>query len=514
MKSTQKHTSSLDEENILHLNDDCIYQIYKFLPTIDWCSLRETCTRFRTISDYCFRRQSESFQLTPKNVIGWSDGSFTVNDVKRVIRNFGQFITKISINRGHFHCYEDPAELVRLLDRYCNTLQDLKFVKIDLTAATIKQCARLFSNLHRLVIDQSNNEETFNQCLPHCVALKELELIRLRNIKGICLARYHFEFLESFTVSNWSDFNHCFIKLFLLKNRQIKRVKLLSNSFEADRTMEDVVLALPNLMELSVKFNFTSQPNLLPASVTMLPLLKKFEMDFEFVTDEITNKILDGLAVHNNMEDLHIASFRLNDESIPRLCALKTLKILKLTATRNLNRVICKKLASELSALSEIHIVECPDTTFNDIKEFVVHSTNLQRIVFNRIDDTQPSLNKDMFLSLVEAWKKKENNEILLVFLNDDDLAGIRDEFEWNGKLKYLFGRCNIVKLLPLEKEHRGTVYEYGSQFMGQRNSANALSDLFDFGQDIDDDDEDDDFDDTFDDDFDDYHPQMMQNFH
>lgn len=457
--------SNSNQCNILQLNDDCFYHIYKFLPKIDWCSLRETCTRFRTISDYCFKRQSESFQLNQKNISGAWYGLLSVKDVKRLIRCFGQFITKFSVNRNDFDEQEDPAKLIPFLNRYCLALVDLKFVKIDSDPATITECGRLFSNLHRLVIDQWNNEETLVGCLANCVSLKELEMIRLHNIEGNGLVQHRLESLESVAMNNCGDFKYEFVKQFFLINSQLTKVKFFSPGFPIGDVMLDLANSLPNLMELSVKCNLIFQPNVVP--VANMRSLKKFEMDFLLITDDIVERLLASLTMLSSMEDLHLACFRVNDESIQRLCTLKTLKILKLTATSHLDSNVCKKLATELPALSEIHIVECKNTTFNDIKEFVVHSTNLKRIVFNRFeqDDTQPSVTKDILLSLVGVRKSQRNNEILFVFLNDDDLYEVENEFEWSGMSKILIEHANVVKLLPLEEGHRRTVFEYGSGF-------------------------------------------------
>lgn len=455
--------SNSNQRHILQLNDDCFYELYKFLPTIDWCSLRETCTRFRTVSDYCFDRQSNKFRLEGTTVSGSSFDLMRVKDVKRLIRIFGHKITKLSINRSDFGEHEDPAQLVPLLDRYCLTMRDLEFVNINLVPATIVQCSRLFSNLHRLVIDQWNDEVAFDCCLARCVALKELKIIHLNNIAGKSLAHHRFKSLESFSMKSCGDFDYGFVKRFLENHCRIERLQFLSPYFLAENITQDIAMALPNLLEFSVQHNLTFKPNVLP--VTQIPRLKKFEIDFTWITDDCVNQLFIGLVVANHMEDLNLASFRLNDESIRNLCALKTLKILKLTTTNHLDEKVCKKLATELPALLEVHIIECEDITFNEIKQFVEHLTHLKKIVFNRTD-TRPSITMDLFLALVEMRKSKAIKETLFIYLNDDDLVDIKKEFKWNGLSEILIKQSNEIRLLPLEEEHIRTVLEYGCRFM------------------------------------------------
>lgn len=502
--STTNSDQRSDDGNILQLNDDCFYHILKFIPIIDWCSLRETCSRLRTISDYCFQRQVDTFQLAPTHVADSPFGLLSLNECKHLIRIFGHFVTTLTINRKHFGNSTDPGALVPLLDRYCNALLDLKFVDVDLDEATIARCDRLFSNLHRLVIDRWSDAHSFVDCLARCVALKELELIRVPDIDGVCLVNLRFDRLESFSMNGCNDFDYSVVKPFLLNHRQLKKVKILNTVFNADCIMADVANTLVNLVELSLLIGPGSQletPSApVEASVAKLNSLKKFEIDLTFVTVDCANRLLSGLAINNNVDDLHLASFRTSDESIRRLCALKTLTTLKLTAANRLDEKTCRKLASELPALLEIHIVECNGVTFKAMNEFVVQSMNLTRIVFNRNDDEEPSLKPDVFRSLIDAQKKKQTTEILSIFLNDDDLMDIRSEFELFGISATLAEQANnIVTLLPLEEKHRKTVYEFGSRFV--RQNERRHNDFFSFSEassslSI--------FDDDFDDDFDD----------
>lgn len=113
---------------ILRLNDDCFHKIFSFLPTIDLCAVRETCRDFRGLSDICFERRSDSFCLERMRVYGSLDNSLSLNDAKCVIRNFGQFIRKLSIKQSQF---DDPTRLLPLLDRYCCELQNFALEKFS-----------------------------------------------------------------------------------------------------------------------------------------------------------------------------------------------------------------------------------------------------------------------------------------------------------------------------------------------------------------------------------------------
>lgn len=213
--------------NILDLNDDCFYVIFKLLPiTTDWCSLRDTCTRFRSISDYLFEKQSKSFQLKPNY------GSVYINleETKRFIRSFGQYITKLSIDRNSFHYEDDPSQLVAFLGRYCHSLKSLELILIDLVPATICQCKELFSNLHRFVIKYWKNRTTFGLCMASCTSLIELEIIGLCEMEESSLAR-NYALLESVTMRSCCNSSVRFMKHFIARNPQLKRLRVLNCTF-------------------------------------------------------------------------------------------------------------------------------------------------------------------------------------------------------------------------------------------------------------------------------------------
>lgn len=153
--------SNSDQCHILQLNDDCFYEIYKFLPPIDWCSLRETCIRLRTVFDYWFNRQSERFDLDPTIVYGNDDLSLSLNDSKRLIRNFGHFTTTLSMKQRFFIDEENPKTLLLLIDQCCSALRTLRLFEMDFGPTTVAQCNALFSNFHGFQLELWYNIDIF-----------------------------------------------------------------------------------------------------------------------------------------------------------------------------------------------------------------------------------------------------------------------------------------------------------------------------------------------------------------
>lgn len=470
------------QRTILDLNDDCLYQVYKFLPITDWCSLRDTCTRLRTISDYCFERQSKTFKL--KQIFKRSAFSLNVSTAKRVLRSFGGFIKTVTLDLYYFRRQLYCGQLVPFLGRYCGTLRDLELNGIKLPLMAFEEHSRQFSNLHRLVMRNGwCDDEAFSSFLAQCTSLTELELIGSinRTCTGNSLAGIRLKFLKSFKLSCCEGMSYEPIKSFFILNHQLTQVNLLHlrfrDGYNAHSILEDIVSALPKLEVLSLNFDSAFTPDILP--VTAMTSLKKLEASFEYVYDKVVNLMLSGLALHESIKDLHLVQFNCTNESIGLLCSLKGLKILKFTKANGLGGGFCKALASGLVGLDEIHIYECKDISFNEIKEFVVSIPTLKKIIFNYheeqrdffedlFDNRGPirgaSIAPEMFLSLVEIRKRQAANEILSIYVNNCDLRHIEHEFASTGVKGTIDANANVLKMLPLDGGHRRTAWKYGSR--------------------------------------------------
>lgn len=486
MEENRDNVPSVSTTNILALNDDCFYHLYSYLSPLDWTSLRDTCKRLRAVSDYWFQRKKDSFVLTRNDVDSWFD-VMTFRNAVRMIQSFGRFMTRLTINRKHFGDAVDPGKLVPVISQYCSGLVELKLVGISLDVETLMECDGLFGRLQRFVPDEWDNEETLSDCLMRCVALRELVMMRPQHINGNCLVHVHFNRLEAFTIIGYADIEYQFIKQFILNHLTLTKVRFLTTTHIHTNILRDLADAVPHLTEVSVKSCF--QLNVSP--ITRLQSLKKVEIGCLLMTNEMTADLLGRLAQLRQLEHLLLASFRLADETIERLKDLRHLRTLGLVSTNNLDEKVCKSLAVEFTELTELHVVQCEHTTFSGIKEFIAHSANLKRIVFNRFiqkEELKPSLTVESFLSVVGIQRSKPKKDPLKVFLDEDDLYEIRGDFTWAGSRTVLSEHSNVVKLLPLEEQHRSTLYVYGSRYSGRPRLYQDLSDLvedyeyFEFG--------------------------------
>lgn len=503
MSAVNVQATANDECHMLKLVEDCFYEVFKYLPIIDWCALRDTCSRLRQITDLCYEKEFKNFQFNGEFLLRERYAELTLLHARTFFRSFGHLQPNAVIHADCFapdECRSD--ELVKLMNDHCSALKDLKLIKIDVSAIQIEASGRLFAALHRLVIDKClDDNRTLSTCLMHCKDLTELELIRLFNIEGNSLAQA-FPKLESFSIKSCDNFNFEFLQEFISQNPQLKKLKLIGCNFITEQVFQKIADHMPNLESLSMRMVHVAAMNELPDHMMhLLKLTKLTKLDINCGGVSV-NAFLSGLVANNTLDSLHLSSAEINKETVQILCNLKTLKVLKFTATPQLDKDVCKSLAASLPLLNEVHILECATTTVDELLEFVEHSKGLSKLVYLQ-ESEDPSMSKQQFLNLVEKRQRRANNRTLSVFLDYFDHRNIKDQLMWEGVLGILEEHKKTVKLLPIDDEDdKSTAFDYGC---GNGHKTRLVyDDVYEpFGFHDDDDDDYDEFESL--DDFDDY---------
>lgn len=453
------------KETILRLNEDCLYKVFSYLPAIDLCSLRGSCRDFRRIAPYCFERRSKWFCLDSAHVYGVPTKALQSKDAHFVIRNFGNFLTKLSVNRSVFRCVEDALTLLPSLDQHCINLQDLTLDIFHSNPVPIIQDYRLVSNLHRLVIKGHNEGEEITTevdvitIVARCPLLKQLELFKFITNFGVVGQKYCEGHLESLWIENCLIPNAVTFRDFLSHNLQLKKVKI---SLGSRAVLEMTLPQLPMLESLCIRTKGLRlfRP-LNPLFMTnCVHTLQKLQVDMHCVAEHNLYPLLSDLSACNKIEHLHILrnGFMPDDDRLIRhLAALKTLKTLTITLATGLNADVTKKLACQLSGLEEIEFKACFEaTTFESpmkdsaIENFIANSNNVKRIVFFRgFEGVNPiRMTEAVFLALVNARRRnKRHNVPLLLFLDETDF--IDGHFQEKGMAKSLARHADVIKLLP-----------------------------------------------------------------
>lgn len=129
-ESTKKNESqAIDSRllNILDLNDDCLYDIFNMLNTIDLSSVDQTCVRFQRVAGDVFRRNHTAINLTTSDLPGYSNvgtGQLTLLQIRNIFMGYGPLIQKLQVTALSFK-QENRYRVLDQVIRSCTTLKSL-----------------------------------------------------------------------------------------------------------------------------------------------------------------------------------------------------------------------------------------------------------------------------------------------------------------------------------------------------------------------------------------------------
>lgn len=446
------------QKTILGLNEDCLIHIYTFLPIIDLCAIRETCKRFEMIAGIYFSRKYKTM------VVNWAFLSST--SAPMVLRNFGVLIERISITGASSCSLLNQNRVFQWIDRYCQNLSILKCQQMHIDACTIRKCPRLFSQLEKIVIQFSgsspNHYIILETLMFYCDKVKELQLDNVNIIGNNSSMGQTYPNLVSFLVKQRCslNFNCDNWKMFVKKNPQLKTLRFINSGVLSTKFVQYICDHLPNLEYFTCASRTQSDSNtthMIKTTIYTLSKLRKLKKLELCCSGSDCYALLKDLAAKSkSIATIHLVDPNLSDEAIGLLYRIKSLRVLKLTGSFQLDVVKWRALAILLTNLTELHVEVKPvsfKTTFNDTLEFVRRSPNLKRVVYYALTAEFLWVEGD-FLNLVKCRQTSRNqkNPPLEMYLGIYD----RDRNEWNPwKLERQYFSCysDIIKVAYLDDE-------------------------------------------------------------
>lgn len=446
-----KYTQAL---TLNDLNADCIMEIYKYLPIMDLCAIRNTCTRLQTVADYFFGRQPRTaeFHIEGSNKIRNKAPahiyipSRKLHDVHDFLQNFGSLLSNLIIN---LHPEQSRCLTFDLVIRYCTNLVSLHFSSLDcldgldpeydfdddwtpdherdrityFTSTFFKpikprKLRKFLEHCTTLGFEQID-VDVIQNVLKFCTNLKELVLMHLENynpdkfFKNVTKNKPQLKALKVIRCS--TDFLVLPSALFGIFS---KRLPNLESFYWND--LEDVEWTMNNLLCL-----------------LKLTKLKELRLGTKYGID--CNEFLRQLPISGiNIEILQLERILVNEETSRSLCELKSLRVLILSyVSSQLDSKMCSDMATKLPNVTEFHAnygyfpIHC-------ILGFVRHATSLKKLCWHQL--YQP-LSEQNFMELVEARRKTCNSQPLQLHL---ELEGNQHLFQLQKENK---STCNIVNL-------------------------------------------------------------------
>lgn len=229
--------------HILHLNDDCLSEVFKFLDLIDLIELYKVHWRFHNGIQFTVRSPKKEIRLSRDQWL-----KVEPNSIENFVRKFGQDIACLTIK----DC-ERQTEVEQLINQYCSNgnVQKFSFHSFSISEDFIDNNVNMFKHLKSIILNgiiAGDSEDTLIKLFSMTTAVKDIQIRNMFFIKyylnSALLTKILPHQLESLTFNNFNEnlFNGISIHL----NTTVKRVKISSQAIK-------VLEFLPNIESLDIK---------------------------------------------------------------------------------------------------------------------------------------------------------------------------------------------------------------------------------------------------------------------
>lgn len=411
------HQLTLDEKveqnvsnTILLLNDDCLFNILRFLPMLDLLKAEKVCWRFRSVAEMIYKTQkvfdSENFPF------------FSIMNLRSLLYNIGPYVQTLRV-KYHFNSSRN-VQVLRFASLYCTNVTDLHLLGIEVSYKT-KNIQQLFKNLTKLGIEACSVNDTSLIYLLKAAENKtitELNLSSNQMLTGKCLSM--------FTGIRVANLSHCsrleprhFIE-FLKENRStLEELNIvLCDSMTVECIKE--IAKLSKLQKLSIS-NGSSEIVSNSAYCVLAELKELKHLEIRYVNYGVMDEMLLAFSDQVPLEYLDLSSGHMTKACLQALMHFKSLRGLTLNKKKDCDDEVLEQLA-KLGTLEEFSIANCHGVTDDGVEAVVKMNKNLKLLDVSSCE----YLSSELIQSLVEITKGREH--MLTLKVGGSSLNAFEDE--------------------------------------------------------------------------------------
>lgn len=476
-----------EEVSLLRLNDDCLFEVFSWLPMLDLCAVRTTCSRLKSLTESYFSRTYKSLH-TDSNSIKSDFGSVKRDEMHQILSAFGNHVETLTMDARNVA--GDENDWLRFVNSFCahHPLKHLKLLRFHFNEDVISEYSHPFQNVEKLTIDKCTNAGMeIAKVIQKCTELQHLALIRNDSIDEICLTKAYPK-LRGFSTKSDNNFNQTAIGILFVENKQLTSIEIADcyDSISDDALLDIIPEHLTELEKLTFRPNSISNHSN-DKMLDLVKLEKLRELDIGLQTQKNCVSIVDALATKNRLTALGLAfvpSTKDMFEAIGRLTNLEKLKLV-FVLDGDASSPAFEKLAAQLVNLKEFYVSTCEFVTLDELIQFIAVAPKLENLMVSACKKIE-SINEEQFVRLGEVCAKRNVNQILTFHFDEPHMVDVGDET----KRKY----SEFVRLVALSDDSKDfTAFQKPrNQYFAEEGGA------FDYY-------EDDDYYDDNDGDFDDY---------
>lgn len=459
--------NSVNDNNVepfsLHINDDCFLEILSWLPLLDLCSIRNTCSRLRALTDYYIERSStySSLDFQTNKIKKNEFEMINKNEIIRLLSTFELHIDALTLDAHKFSA--DVTDLMPILDAFCarRHLQHLTLINFNIDEI-IKDHPQRFANVKHL---------SFSNCFAPAMVKVRVKLTES------CFTRT-FPMLQGLSIEK-CGFSQDLIQAVISKNRQLSELRIC-NCYNLRESIFKAISDHLADLEILTFTEIRREPIHRFYWLQLLKLEKLRQLEIDGNSTDIPN-LLKALGVKNKLESLGLYNVRLSAGACHAIGMMGKLQKFKLVKSPNLKSCArLKSIIAQLSNLEHLEMVSSASMSFEDIIEIFENSSKLVDITISGCENVRP-FSKDHLdrlksvcakratqtrltirgrvdlyhfytimraIEIIEQTERK-SSEFLESWLNRDDVPGFyvvlryvyndcKDDFEYRWKMDYL----------------------------------------------------------------------------
>lgn len=359
--------------NILNaLDDQCFYNIFKFLDLSDLANVADVCVRFNQQAKKAFSTSELKRMVLPCSRYVVNNQP---NEMRKIVRHFGANLQSLSIDtksRGGNHY------LLRAMLEYCS--DELKELRLEsfLIEKDAPNLGPLFSGLEKLEMANCVVEIELDQSMASCDGLKSLRFDNCHLKYDKCIGRTFGHLKRAFILD--TNFSADIVRQFIVSNPTITELSIKGIEHRVLCAIGENLAYLQNLEFVNRAYYLSGilrgGDDML--TIAQLKFLKRLKLNLNYAYD--WTRLLNALHANNVLiEHLGLGGVLICDSVVESICKMNQLEILDIDDFLSLTKDDLIKMAKRLPELLELRLLEsyC-EVDFIDVKEILQYAGKLK----------------------------------------------------------------------------------------------------------------------------------------
>lgn len=396
---------------MINLNEDCLIELFKWLPLPALILMADTCERFREIARVVFKRSRFSTNDL------FNDKNATIYQIHGLLMNFGDLITEITIGNG-----TNQTFLRLIIEKCSDTMKSLVFNKgafQNINRLLVFHVPSNFSNLKKLIVAEDDTQQLikagslFSKCK---------NVVELTVYNDYCLELFYPNLRVLNVVLSTGEQDSTAIGNFCGRHTNLERLNWQAHYWwEWLTTIVNENVKQLDLFRLKASVQ-VFELHYLTDSLKGLCDLQNLKELVLLGTDHTVSVLIKALSCKNTLEVLGLDCIAIDNDLINGLKSFKNLQALRLQGSLLVSDSSNENLLMEnlcnLSQLSQLVLINKFNITTAGLIRLVAA---LDKLSFIKLYQTELVFDGETYDQLVKVCRGRKNNVKLTIYNTQED---------------------------------------------------------------------------------------------